>query len=90
MLWCYADYAPHLWDLPPLDEAPHERSFGRWRSDGSPKPALKAIAEARNWQRVQATTDLSWIDLEPSDFYLAPLANLKRLYARFRERYGAA
>lgn len=87
MVWCYTDYDRSLWNLPPLDEAPHERFFGLWRSDGSEKPALSSIADARNWTRVQTTTDLSWIDIPPEEFYNAPLANLKRLYGRFRERY---
>ena len=43
MLWCYADYAPGTWRVPPLDEAVHERSFGLWRADGSAKPAVKAV-----------------------------------------------
>ena len=30
MLWCYSDYDPALWESPPLDLAPHERTFGLW------------------------------------------------------------
>ena len=37
LLWCYSDYDPALWESPPFDLAPHERSFGLWRADGSPK-----------------------------------------------------
>jgi hypothetical protein len=33
MLWCFGDYDEELWAEPPLDEAPHERFFGLWRSD---------------------------------------------------------
>lgn len=87
MLWCYADYDPSLWNVPPLDGAPHERFFGLWRSDGSEKPALRSIVDARNWAPVQTAIDLSWIDILPEEFYNAPLTNLKRLYGRFRERY---
>ncbi|HEY3238714.1 MAG TPA: cellulase family glycosylhydrolase, partial [Acidimicrobiia bacterium] len=43
LLWCFADYAPALHQRPPFDEAPHERSFGLWRSDGSPKPAVAEV-----------------------------------------------
>lgn len=35
--WCFADYAPGLWDLPPLKDNPHERYFGLFRHDGLPK-----------------------------------------------------
>lgn len=45
MLWCYSDYSPALWESPPLDRARHERTFGLWRVDGSPKPAV-AVLEA--------------------------------------------
>ena len=31
--------------LPPFDEARHERSFGLWRADGSPKPAVAVPAD---------------------------------------------
>jgi hypothetical protein len=39
LAWDYADYAPELWNRPPLDDAPRERTFGLVRSDGSLKPA---------------------------------------------------
>ena len=42
LLWCYTDYEPAIWGSPPLDQAIHERSFGLWRADGSPKPAVEA------------------------------------------------
>jgi hypothetical protein len=45
MLWCYSDYSPALWESPPLDRARHERTFGLWRVDGSPKPSV-AVLEA--------------------------------------------
>ena len=43
MLWCYSDYHPGTFGHPPLDEAVHERSFGLWRADGSPKPAVDVV-----------------------------------------------
>ncbi len=87
MLWCFADYDATLWNEPPLDQAPHERFFGLWRSDGSAKPAIESVAEARDWQRAQSILDLSWIDIPSERFYDAPLVNLKRLYGHFCERY---
>ena len=49
MLWCYADYAPALFATPPLDEAVHERTFGLWHADGSPKPAVAEVTAGGGW-----------------------------------------
>jgi endo-1,4-beta-mannosidase len=87
MLWCFGDYDEKLWTEPPLDEAVHERFFGLWRSDHSPKPALRAIegitgAEVREWH-----DDFAWIDVTPEEFYLNPHGTLHWLYQVFlRER----
>ncbi|MEZ4439477.1 MAG: hypothetical protein R3B72_10330 [Polyangiaceae bacterium] len=84
MLWCFADYLEPTWRDPPLDRAVHERHFGLWRADASPKPAVLAVraraADAMSWRR--ATSDTSWIDIDPNDFYLAP-NTLQRLYRRY-------
>jgi endo-1,4-beta-mannosidase len=82
MLWCFSDYAPEIWDLPPLDVAPHERFFGFWRADGSAKPAARHLARYRGIVR-KAPKPAVWIDADPRAFYLAPLATLKRLYERY-------
>jgi endo-1,4-beta-mannosidase len=85
MLWCYSDYDPSLWERPPLDLAVHERSFGLWRADGSPKPAVAAIAAFIRTDRCDtATDDDSWIDIDRDEFYLDPSAQLPRLYGRYR------
>jgi endo-1,4-beta-mannosidase len=85
MLWCYSDYDPALWDGPPLDLAFHERSFGLWRADGSPKPAVAAIAAFIGADRcATASDDDTWIDLDRDAFYLDPSAQLPRLYRRYR------
>jgi endo-1,4-beta-mannosidase len=42
--WCWADYAADLCGDPPFDRAPHERSFGIVRDDGSEKPVAAALA----------------------------------------------
>ena len=84
MLWCYSDYDPALWERPPLDLAPHERSFGLWRADGSPKPSVAAVAAFAGADRCDSVDD-TWIDLDPNEFYLDPGAHLPRLYARYRE-----
>ena len=45
LLWCFADYAEHLWDRPPCDPhgAIHERHFGLVRPDGTLKPHAEAV-----------------------------------------------
>ena len=93
MLWCYADYAPAIWTQPPLDRAVHERSFGLWRADGSPKPAVavvEAFAERRPTQRAAPhLEDSTWIDLDAEAFLRAPERELPRLYRRYCEALEA-
>jgi endo-1,4-beta-mannosidase len=84
MLWCYSDYDPALWDGPPLDLALHERSFGLWRADGSPKPSVAAIAAFAGADRRDSADGDPWIDLGRDEFYLDPSAQLPRLYHRYR------
>ncbi|MGH8514361.1 MAG: glycoside hydrolase 5 family protein, partial [Gammaproteobacteria bacterium] len=62
MLWCYGDYDQALWREPPLDEAAHERYFGLWRSDYSPKPALVEIERLAGIKRSNPPDDFAWID----------------------------
>lgn len=85
MLWCYADYAPDIWTTPPLDESVHERSFGLWRSDGSPKPAVAAVWEHRDAERLEPPGE-NWIDIDPGRFWERPEVELPRLYRRYRYR----
>jgi hypothetical protein len=86
MIWCYADYLAAIWDQPPLDLAVHERSFGLWHSDGSPKPAVEAI-RAFAQGAIADTADApleddAWIDIEPAAFYEGA-SSLPRLYRRY-------
>ena len=80
MLWCYTDYEPAIWDVPPLDQAIHERSFGLWRADGSPKPSVAAVAALTGTERVARADDYTWIDIEPNEFFVDPGTHLRRLY----------
>ena len=86
MLWCYSDYPRARWSSPPLDLARHERSFGLWRADGSPKPAVAAVAEFAGATRCDANGDDSWIDIGREPFLLDPGRQLPRLYERYRRR----
>jgi endo-1,4-beta-mannosidase len=88
LLWCHADYVPEIWENPPLDKAVHERCFGIWRADGSPKPALAAVEKFAKLQAAPRTheseqSDAAWIDIDQDEFYRAPGAHLPRLYRRY-------
>ena len=89
MLWCFTDYARETWTDPPLDEAAHERSFGLWRADGSPKPALTAVGAAAGGTRSTSASD-GWIDIDPDRFWRRPRAELRRLYERYRASMSTA
>jgi endo-1,4-beta-mannosidase len=93
MLWCYSDYAEAIWGLPPLDLAVHERSFGLWRADASPKPAVAVIeAFAKRCAAPPADApiaDSTWIDVDAAAFYRAPASELPRLYRRYCEAMTA-
>jgi endo-1,4-beta-mannosidase len=93
MLWCYSDYAEAIWGLPPLDLAVHERSFGLWRADASPKPAVAAVeAFAKRVATNDAgrsIEDSAWIDIDAGEYYRAPSSELRRLYRRYCEAMGA-
>jgi len=79
MLWCYTDYPSEIWERPPLDVAPHERFFGLWRADGSPKPAARHLSRYRDVAPKPAPSS-AWIDADASRFYDAPLETLRHLY----------
>ncbi|MBW2123541.1 MAG: hypothetical protein JRH07_17105 [Deltaproteobacteria bacterium] len=86
MAWCFSDFEPRLWEVSPLREHVHERYFGLFRWDGSPKEGAGRIAGAG---RGPASTEasLDWIDLRPDDYYERPGEHLERLYQRFKERF---
>ncbi|HXF05743.1 MAG TPA: glycoside hydrolase family 2 TIM barrel-domain containing protein [Blastocatellia bacterium] len=83
MLWCYSDYVQDLWGLPPLDRAPHERWFGLWRADGTPKAAVKTVSSWKGKKRRPPQDDFSWIDIQPDTFTERPGEHLPHLYSRF-------
>ena len=87
-LWCFADYSQKLWQLPPLDQAAHERFFGLWRADGSRKPATDVVAAFAGTARREQHENFEWIDISPDSFYEAPGENLRRLYRKFLAAHG--
>jgi endo-1,4-beta-mannosidase len=84
MLWCYSDYDPALWQSPPLDLARHERTFGLWRSDGSPKPSVASVAAFVGAERCAVEHADAWIDIERDEFWSDPSGQLPRLYRRYK------
>ena len=88
-LWCYSDYAPSLSEHPPFDLAPHERTFGLWRVDGSPKPAVAAVAAFVGAERCTPGYADAWIDIGRDEFLLDPSVQLPRLYRRYGEQSRA-
>jgi endo-1,4-beta-mannosidase len=86
MLWCYADYVPELWELPPCKESKHERFFGLVRPDGSVKPHAEVIkAFAATQPTVQPATHTVALDVTPEQFYEAPTEHTVRLYQTYLE-----
>ena len=86
MLWCYADYIPELWDLPPCQNAIHERFFGLVRADGSLKPHAKVIQEfARTQPQIKPIPEYAKIVVDPDEFYKDPSVYLTDMYATYLE-----
>lgn len=85
LLWCYADYDRAIWTEAPLDEAKHERHFGLWHADGTPKPVVAELGAWRDAPRAPVP-DAPWIRLRREEFYLRPLSNLTTLYDAYRSR----
>ncbi len=87
MLWCHTDYCPDLFREPPFDTAPHERTFGLFRADGSEKPVVAEVrafaAEGLELSRQPLIEESAFIDVAPDEYYAAPRENLARLFRRY-------
>jgi endo-1,4-beta-mannosidase len=84
MVWCYADYIPQLWDLPPCNNSQHERFFGLVRPDGSLKPHAKVIQEfAATRPQVKPIPDYAKFEVDPDEFYKNPLPFLLDFYRQY-------
>ena len=87
--WCYADYAPTLFERAPFDTAVRERTFGLVRADGSEKPAAAVFREFAV-RRGAATHDAGGIapalDVDADTYYSAPAEHFARLYAAWLGR----
>ena len=84
LLWCFADYAPELWDKPPCDESRHERHFGLVRPDGSLKPHAQVIRDFAVTQPVvkEAARRVE-LPMSPDEFYRDPARRTVELYRQF-------
>jgi endo-1,4-beta-mannosidase len=88
LLWCFADYAPALYDRPPCDESQHERSFGLVRPDGSLKPHADVVKRfAASQPSVRPSRTPVKLGMEPEAYYRHPLANARRLYTEYLAAY---
>jgi endo-1,4-beta-mannosidase len=84
MVWCYADYIPQLWDLPPCNNSQHERFFGLVRPDGSLKPHAKVIQEfAATRPQVKPIPGYAKFEVDPDEFYKNPLPFLLDFYRQY-------
>lgn len=82
--WCYSDYGPRLWRYAPFDTLLHERSFGAFRADGSPKE-IAAVLRGSGRERGETAIARDWVDIEPEEYWRDPASQIRRLYGRFRE-----
>jgi endo-1,4-beta-mannosidase len=84
MLWCYADYIPELWDLPPCQNSVHERFFGLVRPDGSLKPSARVIQEfAKSRPQVKPIPDYAKFKVDADEFYADPTPFLLDFYTQY-------
>ncbi len=91
LLWCFADYSPELYSLPPCDESHHERFFGIVRPDGSLKPhaeIVKRFSETK--PTIQAATRTVSLDVCAETYYQKPLFYAKQLYENFKRNLSAS
>jgi endo-1,4-beta-mannosidase len=84
VLWCFADYAPELWDRPPCKESIHERFFGLVRPDGSLKPHAEVVRRfAATRPTVRAAQRQAALNVSPDEYYRDPSGYAMRFYEAF-------
>lgn len=80
--WCFGDYAPGLWTETPFREKIHERSFGIFRDDLTPKPIVAVLKNADR-TAAEAKPSLDWFDPDPVEYWENPAEHIERLYRKF-------
>ena len=84
LVWCFADYAPELWDKPPCSESRHERYFGLVRPDGSVKPHAQVLRDfAARHPTVQPAHKRVVLPITPDEFYKSPESATIALYSKW-------
>lgn len=84
MIWCFADYIPELWDVPPCNNAQHERFFGIVRPDGSLRPHAKVLQEfAAINPQVKPIPDYAKFEVDADKFYENPLPQVIDFYTQY-------
>ena len=84
LVWCFADYIPELWNLPPCKESRHERFFGLVRPDGSLKPHAQVLKEfAASRPMVQPIPDFARLQVSADEYYRNPIAQAAALYPEY-------
>ncbi len=82
--WCFADYDQSLWDKPPCNQYIHERTFGLFRADGSPKPAAPVVRKfAATSPKVGPPERPVVLPVGAEVYYQNPRAYEPMLYERF-------
>jgi len=91
LLWCYADYDPGLYGMPPCEESWHERFFGLVRPDGSLKPHAEVIRRfAVANPTVQPAERQVTLSATPQEYYADPLGHAQRAYRSYLDKYAFA
>lgn len=88
-IWCFADYAEELWEVPPCGESRHERHFGLVRPDGSLKPHARVIQQfAEGRPTVQPIPEYArFPGLTGEDYYTRRLyENIGQIYQDYLSR----
>ena len=91
IIWCFADYAEALWNLPPCGESRHERHFGLIRPDGTLKPHAEVIKQfAATLPTVKPIPSYAkFPGLTGDDFYEKRLyQDMGTLYQEYLKRKG--
>jgi len=91
MIWCFADYAEELWNIPPCGESRHERHFGLVRPDGTLKPHAEVIRQfAATHPKVKPIPEYAQFPgLDGDEFYGKKLYDeLGAIYQAYLKRKG--
>ncbi len=92
LIWCFADYAEDLWEIPPCGESRHERHFGLIRPDGTLKPHAEVLRQfAASKPTVQPIPEYATFPgLTGNDFYEKKLyEKMDVIYQRYLARKEA-